>query len=194
MIRRPLILFASFYICGVVAAELFRYFPVTVILSVILLFVLAAYIISVIHHGETIIQVKKHSLSSATIFRSKMFADWILLVTAVISGFLYMLYVSRVPDTDISKYATGEKLTIIGMVDEPVKFYSKKAVATVNAMKILRGDKWLDVTGRVRLSVYDHDLELSYGDILRFTEGLRRYGGLKIQDYLTMQSILTVMV
>ena len=177
--QRPLVLFVVFYICGIVAAELFIYFPVTASLSVILLCILSPYIIHVINNDGITNNVKNLRQPYVKKLKCGIFAYWLLIVTAVISGFLYMLYVSRVPDTDISKYATGEKLTVIGMVDEPVRFYSKKAVATVNAMKILRGDEWLDVTGRVRLSVYDHDVELGYGDILRFTGRLKEIRGFK---------------
>ncbi|MBI5755425.1 MAG: DNA internalization-related competence protein ComEC/Rec2, partial [Nitrospirae bacterium] len=100
-------------------------------------------------------------------------------VIAAGAGFFYMLYDSRVPPDDVSHYATGEKVTLTGMVDEPARFSSKKVTANVRALKIFKGEEGLPVSGRVKVTVYDPDMELNYGDIIQFTGRLKIIRGFK---------------
>ena len=154
---RPLIPFTVSYIYGIVAAELFRYLPVTV--SFVSLFLVAAVALG----G----------------FRKWGVAIRAIIVIAAVAGFFYMLCESRIPLDDVSHYASGEKMTLIGIVDEPPGFSSTKAAAPVRAIKILKGEKELQVSGRVRLSIYDPEAVLSYGDIIRFTGRLKAIRGFK---------------
>src|SRR3989304_2207773 len=154
---RPLVPFSVSYIYGIAAAELFRYLPVTV--SFVSLFLVAAVALG----G----------------FRKWGVAIRAIIVIAAVAGVFYMLCESRIPLDDVSHYASGEKMTLIGIVDEPPGFSSTKAAAPVRAIKILKGEKELQVSGRVRLSIYDPEAVLSYGDIIRFTGRLKAIRGFK---------------
>ena len=161
--QRPLIPLVVSYIYGIVAAELFRYFPVMVVL------------VSIAISLTLTLSPKGRGGREGR-------PQWSLLsivIIAAITGFFYMLYDSRVPQDDISFYATGEKMTIIGMLDEPAKYASQKVVAHLRAMKIIKGERELDVSGRVRVSIYDPEVVLSYGDIIKLTGRLKRIRGFK---------------
>lgn len=164
--QRPLIPFVISYIYGIIAAEMFRYLPVTVTVVSIPVFVAGVYL-------------SKANLA-ITVGRNKALL-WIIIIAAP-TGFFYMLYDSRVPSNDISRYATGEKMTVTGIVDEPPmisSISSRKTVAHISAMEIIRGEDRSQVSGRVRLSVYDPEAVLSYGDIVRFTGRLKEVRGFK---------------
>lgn len=163
----PLIPFVASYIYGIVAAELFRYFPITVSLVFLLLFVSMFYFRKVIPFTQSL-------------------SHWgrgislpLIVIVGVITGFFYMFHDRRVPHDDVSHYATGEKETVIGMVDEPPRFSSKRVVSHIRAFKILKGGEELKVSGRVRLTVYDPEMILSYGDIIRFTGRLKIIRGFR---------------
>ncbi|MBI5096380.1 MAG: ComEC/Rec2 family competence protein, partial [Nitrospirae bacterium] len=70
-------------------------------------------------------------------------------------------------------------MTLIGLIDEPPGFSSTKVAAHVRAMKLLKGGEELQVNGRVRLTIYDPEAALSYGDIIRFTGRLKAIRGFK---------------
>ena len=154
--RRPLIPFTVSYIYGIVAAELFRYLPVTV--SFVSLFLVAAVALRGFRKGGITIA---------------------LIVIAAAAGFFSMLYASRISPDDVSHYASGEKMTLIGLIDEPPGFSSTKVAAHVRAMKISKGEKEFQVSGRLRLTIYDPEAVLSYGDIIRFTGRLKTIRGFK---------------
>lgn len=161
--RRPLIPFTACYIYGIVVAEWFRYFPVTVVLASLLL--LAA----VIYFSRAI---------CGEIGRAK-YALLGVIIMAAVTGFSYKLYATRIPPDDISRYATGEKVTVLGMVDGPPEFSAKKVVARIHALKILKGEEGLPVSGRVRVTVYDPEAVLGYGDMITLTGRLKRIRGFK---------------
>src|SRR3989304_8090782 len=110
---RPLVPFTVSYIYGIAAAELFRYLPVTV--SFVSLFLVAAVALGGFRKGGITIA---------------------LIVIAAAAGFFSMLYASRISPDDVSHYASGEKMTLIGLIDEPPGFSSTKGAAHVRAMKI----------------------------------------------------------
>ena len=153
---RPLIPFTVSYIYGIVAAELFRYLPVTV--SFVSLFLVAVVALGGFRKGGITIAI---------------------IIIAAASGFFSMLYASRISPDDISHYASGEKMTLIGLIDEPPGFSSTKVAAHVRAMKISKGEKEFQVSGRLRLTIYDPEAVLSYGDIIRFTGRLKTIRGFK---------------
>src|SRR3972149_3095246 len=99
---RPLIPFTVSYIYGIVAAELYRYLPVTVSLVSLLLIVTAIF-------------YKRHNPPFPPFRKGGV----LLIVFAAAAGFFYMLCDSRIPLDDVSHYASGEKMTLIWIVDAP---------------------------------------------------------------------------
>lgn len=171
---RPLIPFTLSYIYGIVAAELFRYFPVTVSLVSLFLVVMVIFyerrnppLPPFRKGGITIIGISKGEIKVA------------IIVIVAVAGFFYMLYDSRIPPDDVSHYASGEKMTLIGLIDEPPGFSSTKASAHVRITKISKEEEEFEVSGRVKLNIYDPEVLLSYGDIIRFTGRLKAIRGFK---------------
>lgn len=179
--RRPLIPFTAAYIYGIAAAELFRYFPVTVV------FVSALVLGSVTCLSTVMCPLPPSTSLKASLTLSlrgrgennKRQTLLLIIIIAAATGFFYMLYVNRVPDDDISRYATGEKATVIGVVDEPSRISSKKVSVDVRALKILKGEGELTVSGRVRVTVYDPEAVLNYGDMITLTGRLKTIRGFK---------------
>ncbi len=101
------------------------------------------------------------------------------MVTALSFGFSYMSWSGRIPADDISDFASGEKMTITGTVDEPLRHYSQRVTATLKASAIMRRNHEVPVSGRVRLTIYDPETNLEYGDALRFTGRLKKIRGFK---------------
>ncbi len=101
------------------------------------------------------------------------------MVTALSFGFSYMSWSGRIPADDISEFASGEKMTITGTVDEPLRHYSQRVTATLDTSTILRGNHEVPVSGRVRLTIYDPETNLEYGDAIRFTGRLKKIRGFK---------------
>src|SRR3989337_4240146 len=94
--RRPLIFFTIFYICGIAAAELSGYFPFSIVLMTVLIII-------------TVFCIKGYT--------KKLLVPLLVTVTALSIGFSYMLYMSRISSDDISNFAVGEKMPITGTVD-----------------------------------------------------------------------------
>ncbi len=169
------------YIYGIVAAELFRYFPLTVTTLSVFLLLLLIYVVTIKHQNEK----QNYPLLLS------------IVIVSAITGFSYMLYESRIPTNDISRYATWDKVTVIGMLDEPAKYSSRRVVATINTSKILRGKEGLNITGRVRINVYDPEVVLNYGDIIMVTGKLKLIRGFKnpglfdYAEYIAREGIRT---
>ncbi|MEK6713909.1 MAG: DNA internalization-related competence protein ComEC/Rec2 [Nitrospirota bacterium] len=164
--RRPLIFLTIFYIYGITAAELSGYFPFSIV-TITILIIIAVFCIK----GYT---------------KKQLLVPLLVTVTALTIGFSYMLYMSRIPSDDISHFAVGEKMTITGTVDEPATHYPRKVVANLQALTILKGNRELPVSGRIRLTIYDAETDLNYGDTIRFTGRLKKIRGFKnpgIFDY-----------
>ncbi len=164
--RRPLIFIALFYIYGIVCAELFGYFPFSTTLIAILSLI-------------TVFCIKGYR-------EEPLLVPLLLTVTSLSLGFSYMLYMSRIPSDDISHFAVGEKMTVTGTVDEPATHYPRRVVANLRALTTLKGDHELPASGRVRLTIYDPETALDYGDVIRFTGRLKEIRGFKnpgIFDY-----------
>src|SRR3990172_9084065 len=157
--RRPLVFIAVFYMCGITAAELFSYFPFSTMLITILILI----IISCINR----------------LTGKPLLVPLLIMVIAISFGFSYMLLRGRIPADDISNFANGEKMTITGTVAEPVARYSQRVVATLKASTILKGNHEVPVSGRVRLTIYDPETDLDYGDAIRFTGRLKKILGFK---------------
>lgn len=161
------------FIYGIISAELFRCFPITVILLYILVLLLLWYLINVIRAKNQNEKYNHHVLFSIAILCS-------------VTGFSYMIYVSGIKHNDISKYATGDKYIVEGMLDEPARYASNKVTSNVKALKILVGEKEVSVAGRLKVTVYDPELILNYGDIIKVTGRLKIIRGFKnpgIFDY-----------
>src|SRR3990172_4706101 len=157
--RRPLVFIAVFYMCGITAAELFSYFPFSTMLITILILI----IISCINR----------------LTGKPLLVPLLIMVIAISFGFSYMLLRGRIPADDISNFANGEKMTITGTVAEPAARYAQRVVATLKASTILNGDHEVPVSGRVRLTIYDPEVDLDYGDAIRFTGRLKKVRGFK---------------
>lgn len=142
--KRPLIPLLLSYICGVVGADLLRYIPITVCSFVICMFII------------TII-VTRRCFKQAFITPVLFF---------YVVGFSYTLWISRIPPDDISYYATGENRVIIGVVDEIPEYYTRRVVTYLRVKGLREDGKEINVRGRIRLSVYDSEIHLEYGDIL----------------------------
>jgi len=161
------------FIYGIISAELFRCFPITVILLYILVLLLLWYLINVTRAGNQNEKYNHHLLFSIAILCS-------------VTGFSYMIYVSSIKHNDISKYATGDKYIVEGMLDEPARYASNKVTSNVKALKIMVGEKEVSVAGRLKVTVYDPELILNYGDIIKVTGRLKIIRGFKnpgIFDY-----------
>ncbi len=88
-----------------------------------------------------------------------------------------MLYEGRVPPDDISNFASGEKVTVTGIVDEPVTHYSQRVAAILRTSIVEIGNSSIPVSGRIKLSIYDRDTDIEYGDAVRFTARLKKIRG-----------------
>lgn len=157
--RQPLFFITLFYICGITAAELFNYFPFSTLVITILILIIIYYINR--YAGKPLV------------------VPLLIIVITISFGFFYMHLTSRIPTDDISNFASGEKITITGTVDEPVTRYTQRVVATLKASTILNGNNEKPVSGRVRLTIYDPETDLDYGDAIRFTGRLKKIRGFK---------------
>src|SRR3990170_4488950 len=164
--RRPLVFIAIFCIFGITAAELFCYFPFgTIVLSILVLIIISC--------------INRYT-------GKPLLIPLLIMVTALSFGFSYMSWSGKIPADDISDFASGEKMTITGTVDEPLRHYSQRVTATLKASAILKGNHEAPVSGRVRLTIYDPETNLEYGDAIRFTGRLKKIRGFKnpgIFDY-----------
>ncbi|MBI5192588.1 MAG: DNA internalization-related competence protein ComEC/Rec2 [Nitrospirae bacterium] len=154
------------FIYGIISAELFRCFPITVILLYIFVFLLLHYLFK---SNRLFNHYKKHN-------EPYMF---IIAIIWFIIGFSYMLYVSSIEHNDISMYAVGDKYTVTGMLDEPARYASDKVTANLKASKILLGENEVSVSGRLKITVYDPKIILNYGDIIKVTGRLKIIRGFK---------------
>ncbi|MDD5434409.1 MAG: DUF4131 domain-containing protein, partial [Nitrospira sp.] len=152
------------YIYGIAAAELFRYFPIAVTILSIFLVLLLIYAVIIKQQNER----QNYPLLLSIIILSSITG---------ITGFAYMLYESRIPVNDISHYANGEKLTVMGMIDEPAKYSSGRVTAVITAYQIVNEEIKLNISGRVKVTVYDPEVIMDYGDIIRITGRLKAIRG-----------------
>ena len=111
--RRPLVFIAIFYICGITGAELSGYFPLSTMVIIVLILIIISCINS--YTGKPLL------------------IPLLIMVTALSFGFSYMSWSGRIPADDISDFASGEKMTITGTVDEPLRHYSQRVTATLKA-------------------------------------------------------------
>jgi len=189
-----LIPFIVAYIYGIIAADRFRYFPVTVISASLIL------LLSAIYFCHVICRSRSTSTPLRGMGRDKgIYPLMAGIVLTAISGFFYMLYTCRVPYNDVSRYATGEKSTILGMVDEPPEFSTKKVVVHVRAWEIWKGERSWKVSGKVRVTIYDPEAALDYGDVITLTGRLKEIRGFKntglfdYAGYMARQGIRSTM-
>ncbi|MDD5434507.1 MAG: DNA internalization-related competence protein ComEC/Rec2, partial [Nitrospira sp.] len=98
---------------------------------------------------------------------------------------------------DISHYANGEKLTVMGMIDEPAKYSSGRVTAVITAYQIANEEIKLNISGRVKVTVYDPEVIMDYGDIIRITgrlkaiRGFRNPGLFDYAEYISREGIRT---
>ncbi len=157
--RQPLVLITVSYIWGISAAELFSYLPFSTIVITIMI-VLIISIITKLSGKRLLIQL-------------------LIMAIAISFGFSHMLGRERISNDDISHYASGEKMTITGTIVSPPTRYPQRMVATLKASAILSGNNEVPVSGRVRLTIYDPEADLAYGDAISFTGRLKKIRGFK---------------
>ncbi|MCC6543823.1 MAG: DNA internalization-related competence protein ComEC/Rec2 [Nitrospirae bacterium] len=157
--RQPLVIITLFYIYGIATADLFHYFPISTMTITVLVLI---------------------TISGINRYRGKpLLVPILIMVTAISFGFSYTIYMERIPANDISNFASGEKMTITGTVSEPATHYSQRVVATLKSATIRKENHEVPASGMIRLTIYDPETELDYGNEIRFTGRLKNIRGFK---------------
>lgn len=95
---------------------------------------------------------------------------------------------------DISLYSNTGMKTVEGIITESPYTYPQKNVLIVRCLRIFHDDKYIPVSGNVRLTI-PSDLSYSYGDLIRFHSSLKKIsnfqnpGGFKVEQYFRRQGI-----
>ncbi|MFQ5455151.1 MAG: DNA internalization-related competence protein ComEC/Rec2 [Nitrospirota bacterium] len=141
--KRPLIGITIAYIIGMIFGEIFYYFPIFIIISLFSLLIIDSFCKKRIPHSS-------------------------LLFGIVLFGLIYYQFIaSYIPANHISRFISREKITLIGKVVEPVRYYDYKVVLMLEAKVISFNGKKEETSGRVRLSVKNPSDKIAYGDIVR---------------------------
>ena len=166
---KPIIPITIAYLVGLVAGSIFNYFPITVVAAIIVFIIV-----------EAILHKPNPPLIKGG-YRGIIRGDGgiknhlpFLFLVFLFGLFYYQLFSAPPSYNDISKYIDKEKTTIEGMVYQPPEEYERKDVAYIKAQRVYINDRVRQATGRLRLSIYNNDVKLRYGDIIRFEARLKR--------------------
>jgi competence protein ComEC len=166
---KPIIPITIAYLFGLIAGNFFNYFPITVVAAIIVFIIVEAILYKANPPIPQIIPPHPPSLKEG--LRDHL---PFLLLIFLLGLFYYQLFSAPPSYNDISKYIARERTTIEGMVYQPPEEYERKDVAYIKAQRVYINDKVRQVTGRLRLSIYNNDIRLRYGDIIRFEGRIKR--------------------
>ncbi len=166
---KPIIPITIAYLFGLIAGNFFNYFPITVVAAIIVFIIVEAILYKANPPIPQIIPPHPPSLKEG--LRDHL---PFLLLIFLLGLFYYQLFSAPPSYNDISKYIDREKATIEGMVYQPPEEYERKDVAYIKAQRVYINDRVRQAAGRLRLSIYNNDIRLRYGDIIRFEARLKR--------------------
>lgn len=178
---KPIIPITIAYLAGLVSGSIFNYFPITVAAAIIVFIIVEAILYKT---NSPVSPFSKH-------------LPFLFLV--LLFGLFYYQLLSVPPAyNDISRYIDKDKITIEGMIYKPPDEYKKKDVVYVKAKKVYSQDKAKKASGRIRLSIFNQDIKLKYGDIIRFDANLKKPrgfwnpGAFDYEAYLARRGIFTI--
>lgn len=166
---KPIIPITIAYLVGLIAGSAFNYFPITVVAAIIVFTIAEAILYKANPPIPQIISPHPPLLKGELKDRLPF-----LLLVFLLGLFYYQLFSAPPSNNDISKYIDREKATIEGMVYQPPEEYERKDVAYIKAQRVYINDRVRQATGRLRLSIYNNDIRLRYGDIIRFEARLKK--------------------
>ncbi len=170
---KPIIPITIAYLVGLVFGSIFNYFPITVA-SAIIVFIIAEAILY--KHNSAVSPFTPVRDKSLTGFSKGGLRNHIpFLFLVFLFGLFYYQLLSAPPSyNDISKYIDKEKTIIEGMVYQPPEEYERKDIVYIKAQRVYINDRVRQAAGRLRLSIYNKDIKLRYGDIIRFEAKLKK--------------------
>ncbi|OGW51778.1 MAG: DNA internalization-related competence protein ComEC/Rec2 [Nitrospirae bacterium RBG_19FT_COMBO_42_15] len=170
---KPIIPITIAYLVGLIFGSIFNYFPITVIAAIIFFIII-----------EIILHKYNPPVSPFTPFRDKSLTGFSkgglrnhipFLFLVFLFGLFYYQLLSAPPSyNDISKYIDREKTIIEGVVYQPPEEYERKDIVYIKTQKVYINDRVRQAAGRLRLSIYNNDIKLRYGDIIRFEAKLKK--------------------
>ncbi len=178
---KPIIPITIAYLVGLIAGSIFNFFPITVVAAIIVFIIIEA----ILHKPNPPLPPFSKSPFCPPLIKGdigglsggmgglKNHLPFLFLV--FLFGLFYYQLLSAPPSyNDISKYIDKEKTIIEGMVYQPPEEYERKDVAYIKAQRVYINDRVRQAAGRLRLSIYNNDIKLRYGDIIRFEARLKR--------------------
>ena len=166
---KPIIPITIAFLVGLISGSIFNYFPITVVASIIVFIIVEAVLYEANSPIPPIISPHPPLLKGG--LRDHL---PFLLLVFLFGLFYYQLFSASPSHNDISKYIDRGKTIIEGMVYQPPEEYERKDVAYIKAQRVYINDRVRQATGRLRLSIYNNDIRLRYGDIIRFEARLKR--------------------
>src|SRR4030067_3689553 len=159
---KPIIPITIAYLVGLVAGSIFNFFPITVAAAIIVFIIIEAILY-------------KPNPPTSPFSKGGLRNHLPFLFLVFLFGLFYYQLLSAPPSyNDISKYIDKEKTIIEGMVYQPPEEYERKDVAYIKAQRVYINNRIRQAAGRLRLSIYNNDIRLRYGDIIRFEARLKR--------------------
>ncbi len=173
--ERPLVGIALAYLIGLVLGEAFTYFPLSTVLAG-----------SVAVAGGVI-----------TVFcRNRSVFPLVLLAAMTLIGVLRVQVDTRfISSEDLSRYATGEAVSTIGILWDPIQHGPDGALLDLTAVGVDLGGKIHPARGKLRLRLRELDADFGYGDRIRVTaklrppQGVQNPGGFDYRTYLAREGI-----
>ncbi|MEK7702675.1 MAG: DNA internalization-related competence protein ComEC/Rec2 [Nitrospirota bacterium] len=165
---------AAAFVVGLFAAQFFLYFPI----STITIFFLCSFF---------------------KLFSKKRQQIPVCLLIVCGIGFLFPSIHSRITGRDdLSQWINRGPIRMIASIDHPPQHAPDKVVVQMKAMAILKDGKSIPVFGLFRLTIYQSDTDIAYGDILEMDIALRspmqfgNPGGFLFSDYLERKGLFAV--
>ncbi|HET6466074.1 MAG TPA: DNA internalization-related competence protein ComEC/Rec2 [Nitrospiria bacterium] len=171
---RPLVGFAVCYLAGLVLGDTWTCYPLTTT-------------------GFTAVAL---GLSYASYGRHGRLIPFGLGVAMVCFGAVRFHMAERINSSyDLARFANGESVRVIGVIDEPLQHGKESALLFLAARSVTENGKEYPVRGILRLTVRNFVPELQYGDQisadlrLRQVSGLHNPGGFDYATYLRREGI-----
>ncbi|MBI3597671.1 MAG: DNA internalization-related competence protein ComEC/Rec2 [Nitrospirae bacterium] len=176
---RPLVGIVVCYLTGLVLGEAWTYYPLTTTG-----FIAVALGLAYVFHG-----------------RHGRFIQFGLAVALVSLGAVRFQMAERMnPPNDLARFATGESVRFIGVIEEPLQHGPETTLLLLKARSVTEKGREYPVRGMLRLTVRDFVPELQYGDQisadlrLRPVSGLHNPGGFDYSAYLQREGIRALAV
>ncbi|MBI5043170.1 MAG: DNA internalization-related competence protein ComEC/Rec2 [Nitrospirae bacterium] len=169
---KPIIPITIAYLVGLVSGSIFNFFPITVVAAIIVFIIVEA----VLYKPNYPLAIDNPPVSPFSKGGQRGILNHLpFLFLVFLFGLFYYQLLSAPPAyNDISRYIDREKSVIEGMVYQPPEEYERKDVVYIKAQRVYINDRVRQAAGRLRLSIYNNNIKLRYGDIIRFEAKLKR--------------------